>query len=277
MRVATFSWVLAGIGVSPAAFPLDCTMVPGWELHRGPDEYTADNLFDYMDGNAEGYLIYDFQRLTTVTCVAGEKRVVVDVSEMATPEMAYGMFLSARHPRRPLERMGTVGQVTPRRVAFAKDRYYVEVMGSGAEDLESDLRAFAAALEGRISGTAEPPPEPAWFPEEGRKEGSLRMVPQSVLGLRELPFGYVAEYEFGRLFLVRTATAEEAGEALQALRGRLEGPTPLDCADEGVTGSGQYLGQVRVCRKGRYLVGAARIADEVGAAAAVGDLLGRVP
>lgn len=102
------------------------------------------------------------------------------------------------------------------------------------------------------------------------------MVPQSVLGLRELSFGYVADYEFGRLFLVRGETPEEAGEALAALRGRLQQPVPIECAEGGIQGTGQYLGRVRVCREGRYLVGAARIENETAAAAAVARVLGQV-
>lgn len=174
MSAGRLAAVLLGTlaGAAPvAAFPLDRNLVPGWELHRGPDEYTADNLFDYMNGNAEGYLIYDFRRLTTVTCRAGEKRVVIDVSKLATPELAYGLFLSARHPRYPLRPLGMGGQVTPRRAAFAKDRYYVEVMGSGAGDMTADLLAFATAVEGRITGVTEPPPEQAWFPPRGSEGG----------------------------------------------------------------------------------------------------------
>ena len=39
--------------VLPAATPT-CTLVPGWTPQGDARSYEAENLFEYMDGNAEG-------------------------------------------------------------------------------------------------------------------------------------------------------------------------------------------------------------------------------
>src|SRR4051794_18151606 len=45
-----------------------CNLVAGWTPQGAPRAYTAENLFEYMDGNAEGYLLYGFIRMQGVTC-----------------------------------------------------------------------------------------------------------------------------------------------------------------------------------------------------------------
>ena len=46
-----------------------CNLVPGWQQRGEQRSYIAENLFEYMDGNAEGYLIYGFQSMRGVTCI----------------------------------------------------------------------------------------------------------------------------------------------------------------------------------------------------------------
>jgi hypothetical protein len=44
------------------------------------------------------------------------------------------------------------------------------------------------------------------FPSEGQQ--SPRLVPESVLGIRILKRGYVAQYDFGKAFVVREASTD---------------------------------------------------------------------
>ena len=55
-------------GAAVAAVAPSCGVVPGWIQSGAPRAYTADNLFEYMDGNAEGYILYNFQEMRGVTC-----------------------------------------------------------------------------------------------------------------------------------------------------------------------------------------------------------------
>ena len=41
--------------------------------------FTADNLYEYMDGNSESYLAYGFTQMQGVTCKSGENTLVVGV------------------------------------------------------------------------------------------------------------------------------------------------------------------------------------------------------
>ncbi len=243
-----FLWPALGAEVAP-----DCSLVPGWSQKGELRTFVPDNLFDYMNGNAESYLVYGFRKMTGVTCEKGDGQVVIDISEMESEEMAYGIFASNRHPRFPARRIGVAGQVMPRKATFVKGRYYVEIAAN--RDMEEELAAFAEALEPKVPGTTEPPAAIGWFPEEGLEKDSVRPVPRSVLGLRMLERGWIAEYSGGRAFVVREADAEAAAGVLTALRRRLREPAEADLGEEAVTGADRFLGRMCVARKGATVAG----------------------
>jgi len=89
---------------------------------------------------------------------------------------------------------------------------------------------------------------------------NLRLVPESVLGLRILQRGYVAQYEFGKAFVV---TDDAAADVMQKLKARFEGAAATPIADEAFVGTDKYLGRVCVFRKGRFLGGYAVTAEGV--------------
>ena len=108
-------------GVLAAANPA-CNLVPGWTPQGEARSFAADNLFEYMDGNAEGYLLYGFQNMHGVTCVKDGVTLVIDISDFGDADSAYGMFCANRDLRQPPAKLGMGGQIVPRRAIFAKGR-----------------------------------------------------------------------------------------------------------------------------------------------------------
>jgi hypothetical protein len=230
-----------------------CDLAPGWSRQGAARAYEASNLFEYMDGNAEGYLLYGFVAMHGVTCVKDGDSILIDISEFADADSAYGMFSANRDPRLPGERLGAGGQITPRRVIFTKDRFYAELAANPEKDHTAALRAFSAAIERLLPGSTAVPAALAWFPAEGQK--SVRLIPESVLGLRLLKRGYVAEYEFGKAFVVQESSAEAAAAVMDKLRERFgHQGDPLQFTD-------RYLGRLCFVHKGPYIVGYANVVE----------------
>jgi hypothetical protein len=265
---------LAPPGGAAGAFAPDCGLVAGWSQEGPPRSFDRETLFDYMDGNSEGYFAYGFALMKGVTCVDGAgDRFVIDVSEMGDPERAWGFFVANRDVRSPDERIGAAGQVLPRRTTFAKGRYYVEIAASPDKDHSPALRAFATALEARLPGPADPPREIEWFPKQGLEAGSVRLVPQSVLGLRTLESGWTARYASGRAFVVTAKSEEDAAARLATVRARFAGAREVEeLGAEAFTAADRYLGDVVVFRRGALLAGVANAED----AAAAKELAGRL-
>lgn len=274
--LAALAWLAAGAISLPAQKP-DCGLVPGWTQHGPFRTYDAENLYEYMDGNAEGYLLYRFVRMQGVTCKSGEDTIVFDVSEMSDPEWAYGMFTANRDPRQPTEPIGMGGQILPRKATFAKDRFYVEFSAEPDKDHSAALRAFARAMAERIPGRTDPPEILKWFPAEGLVAGSIRLVPESVLGLRLLRYGYAAEYEAGKAFLAAETTPDAAAGVMKKLRERFGATTEVKVADEAFEATDRYLGRLCFFRKGRYLGGWANLKEGEDGVALARLLAARLP
>jgi hypothetical protein len=244
--------VLAVFACVAAAAPT-CSLVPGWTEDGKPRFYTADNLFEYMDGNAEGYILYNFQEMHGITCKQGEVTFVIDISDMGDPDFSFGMFTFTRDLRQPAYPVGMGGQIVPRRLIFAKDKYYIEIAANPEGDYTASLKAWAAALDKSVPGTTVPPPSLQWFPSAGQQ--SLRLVPESVLGLRLLRRGYLAQYDFGKAFVVFEDNPQSAGDVMQKLRSRFGEATPVAVADEAFQAIDKYLGRLCIFREGRYIGG----------------------
>jgi hypothetical protein len=258
-----------------AADFIDCSAVPGWVQEGRPREFVADTLFEYMDGNAEGYLIYGFVRMQGLTCKAGENTILIDVSEMADADGAYGIFAASRDPRVPVVPIGAAGQIVPRRATFCKGKYYIELAANSQKDLTTTLQAFAVEIEKRVPGRTSLPEELSWFPAE--KLTSARLIPESVLGLRLLRRGFLAQYEFGKGFIVPEASAESASAVMAKLRERFGATTPAKVADEAFQAEDRYLGRICLFRKGRFLGGFANLADGEDATGLATALAARLP
>jgi hypothetical protein len=234
-----------------AATPMpSCAIVPGWTQAGPPRTFTVDNLYEYMDGNSEGYFLYNFQQMRGVTCKQSEATFVIDVSDMGDSDFAYGMFTATRDLRQPAYAVGAGGQIVPRRLIFAKGQYYVEIAANPEGDHTAALKLFAAALDKAIPGSTSAPAALAWFPTE--RQQSLRLVPESVLGLRILHAGYVAQYDSAKAFVVRD---DAAADVMQKLKARFSVTKSVPIGDEAFQASDQYLGHLCIFRKGPYIGG----------------------
>jgi len=257
-----------------AAAPV-CTLVPGWTAQGKARSYTQDNLFEYMDGNAEGYVLYGFQTMQGVTCEKGGVTFVIDISDFGDADSANGMFSATHDPGQPLVKVGTSGQIVPRRALFVKGKYYAEIAANPEGDHTETLRQWIAALEKTLDGSSELPVALAWFPAE--KQQSLRLVPESVLGISLLKRGYVAQYDAGKAFVVEEESVASATALMVKLRAKFVANTAAAVGDEGFLAADQYLGKLCIFRKGKYVAGYGNLADGQDGVALSTALAKRIP
>ena len=267
--------VLAVASVTQAADVANCHLVAGWEQRGAARHYTPDNLFEYLNGSAEGYILYGLVGMQGVTCHSKGGSITIDVFEMNDADSAYGVFTANLDPQMPIERLGMGGQVLPRRALFCKGKYYVELAAGATTRETTALRAFATEAEKRITGSTAPPAALSWFP--AAKLASVRLIPESVLGLRLLKRGFVAHYEQGQAFVVMEASPASAAAVFSQLRQRFAEAAPGHIADESFQADDQYLGGLCMFRKGRYIGGFANTPDAKSAATQAASLAEHVP
>lgn len=270
--------VLLATGTAGAQDYLNCHFVPGWEPSGAKRQYAADNLFEYKDGAAEGYLSFGFVHMQGITCASGGNTLDIDVSEMSDADSAYGMFAANIDSSQPVAKIGMGGQVQKQGATFAKGKYYVELVEVAANPDSDDtamLQAFVVKMLEHLEGRETPPEALGWFAKEGLS--STRVVPESVLGLRELKHGYVAKYKQGQAFLVEEESAEAAAAVLKSLKARFVGSTPVTVGDEGFQATAKYLDGLCIFRKGKIVAGYANMPGAEEAASQAAKFAARIP
>jgi len=267
------------IGLMVAGAAIACGVLPGFSQQGPVRLYEGETLFEYMNGNSEGYLVYGFVRMHGLTCVQGSQQVLIDISEMKDEESAYGLFTSNRDIQREAETLGAGGQVVPRKAIFVKGKYFIELAAEAQGDHSALLRAAAQALDKSIPGSTTRPEVIGWFPSNGLTAGPPRLVPQSVLGVRLLKRGYVAQYGVAKAFIVTESSGEAAGDVLAKWIARFETVAKADVigADDALVVGDKYLGRICVARRGSRLIGYAGVPAGADAPALVSALLARVP
>jgi hypothetical protein len=211
--------------------------VAGWERSGEVGVYVPDDLFDYMDGQAELYFVYNFQKLATQEYQRGQEGpLIVEVYQVASPADAYGLF-SFYATGEPID-LGAGGAVEPGRlISFWQGRFYSRVFAYGEADHESLLalaRQVVAAMPEPKEGAL--PELVVRLPQENLMPGSARFFHQklsldnliwlseeNILNLSEQTNAVLAVYTYGdaqaQLLVVEypdAATAEAAHAALEA-------------------------------------------------------------
>ncbi len=226
-----------------------------------PSFYNPDSLFQYIDGGADIYLLYDFQILLHQNFKSGAAELTTDVYDMGSPEDAFGMYASERSPSYQFIPAGVEGYRSKGTLVFLQDRYYVKLTGSGA-NADALLDQFARALSARIGGTRTFPPLLQKLPQEHRVKHSEQYMRKDPLGHAFLSPAYAVTYASGQKeskLLVSVAN-DPAGA-----KGRLEklskhfretgesAPAP-ELGAGGIRAKNSFEGQVLARTEGRYLI-----------------------
>ena len=177
-----------------------------------------------------------------------------------------------------MARIGMAGQIEHQSASFARGARYVEIVEVAVNpdaDDSATMAAFAVGIERQLDGRDTPPETLQWFLDENL--ASVRLVPESVLGLRELGRGYVAHYKQGQAFVIEEASPESAAAVLQGLRERFSRAENAQIGDAAFQAKVKYLDGLCIFRKGRFLAGYANLPGPAEAAALAGRLADRIP
>ncbi len=142
--------------------------INGWQVEAPDQSYNQENLFDYINGGAELYLSYGFQKLLSRTYSRSEQpNIIVDLFDMGSARDAFGVF---SHSREEVDTtFGQGSQYTSGLLMFWKDRYFISILAS-PETPESKKAVFELAgfIENKI-------------PVEGALPDILDRLPQKKL------------------------------------------------------------------------------------------------
>lgn len=142
--------------------------ISGWQAESADESYDREALYQYIDGGAELYLTYNFQRVVARRYVKQQApEIVLEIYDMNHPCDAYGIFSAERQD----EEVG-IGQDSEYGgglLRFWKDRYFISILAVGDETVAKPTifelgRQVAAAI-----------------PAPGERPDLLQLIPQENL------------------------------------------------------------------------------------------------
>lgn len=189
--------------------------------------YGREDLCRYMNGAAERYLGYSFERLLVARAERGDEQFVIELYHFGVPSDAYGIWSTDS----PGERVG-VGQDSAYGgglLQFWRGSYFVRVYHSKYDTEARDtILAIGRALAKAIPGDAEPPAllaelpaagiqgDPVFFHEQPMLNSLYFLSDENILRLGPEVDALFAEYGEGeakaKLLLVRYS-GDEGAEA----------------------------------------------------------------
>jgi len=231
MILAVILWIAFGLGPVPlhspaAAREFEPAAPAGYRLTEEKN-YRPQNLFEYIDGQAEQYLQYGFESLVSLTYEQVDTKSVItlDIYRLATPLDACGLYLGQGADLTDRLGLGSPSSGDRAGASLVRDRYLVKAL-TRRPGPEAD-QAMKTLLKGAAQGLPPSalPPELDLLPPEGREPGSLRYVKDGVLRLAELPRGLSGKYavngQRAELGLAVFESPDQAVRAKEALVARL--------------------------------------------------------
>jgi len=226
---------------SPTAVPFDLSRlfpaanaIPGWGIVQEMKSYDKTNLFDLVDGQAESFFAYGFERVTVQRYQNADGTLLnMEIWQLATEADAYGLFSAGRAGKSVA--VGNEGDSDPgRRLAFWQNRFFASLNASQSVPDET-LQAFAGTiLEALPAGGTRPalldslpqeglvPLSPIFFHEEMSIQMEIWLGGENILGLSQQTDGVVARYQIDsqtvRLLLVDYPDEGGVAKGLNALR-----------------------------------------------------------
>lgn len=214
------------------------TLLPvlrGWFTLAEATRYLPEDLYEFIDGAADGFLECDFRELVFQSYHGlGGSNLAVEIYRHADPDAAFGIYSQERSAASRVLRIGAEGYHEPGILNFVKGPFYVKLNGYklGRRD-PAILERAARLIAARIPGPARLPALLKAFPEEGRVAGSTRYLRRNALGYLFLASAFTADYRReGQAASLWIFAPEGAGEARAMLaaylgaQGRPDGPPP---------------------------------------------------
>jgi len=239
----------------------------GWILVEGPRVFTKANLFEHINGQAELFFKYGFQRCTFAVYKDGsspDHQIDLDIYDMGNVLQAFGIFSRFREEDRPMD-VGLDSYLDDHSALFYQGKYYVALYAT--ESNPDVLKQLARKVSENLSDPSPPPREISFFPKESLKPGSIQYVSEGLLGHQFLKRGFQGTYVNGdkefQLFLAVFKNPEEAKAGLRAFRnylstkGKIAQEIPAGFGPNALRGKAPYQGDILVLQKASYLVGVA--------------------
>ncbi len=258
-------------GHAPAVvLPIPCE---GWTAGE-PEKFAAADMWQKINGRADAYLANECVQLECASYTQGELGLDLYVFQHSDAKQAFAMYRAEKSDDAPAVEIGQEGYLSGTSLYFRQGAFYVQILGVSGKETADHVKALGQAVVAQLPAGDVDIPALAWFPKEGRDDGSLGYVKDSALGQEWLTDVYTIDYQAGEAtltsFLTKRGSPAEATDLLGKYRTYLQGMGTV--SESQVAGGTQVIGDLSgmfdlVFAKGEYFGGVTYTADRAGAEA----------
>jgi hypothetical protein len=234
--------------------------VAGWKQSGEAGTFIPKNLYEYINGAADLYLMYDFEELKVAEYQDEKKAsVTVDVYRHRTPLLAFGIYSQERLPTAGFLDIGVQGYYERGFLNFLTGPHYVKIsaVNTGPEDREV-LVTFARKMAENLGAKGSFPSILSSFPAEGKKPYSELFVAKNFLGYSFFHSGFTAEYELQdkkfKLFIIEGKNRDECKNMIEKYLQAIKSPEK-DVRESGYDLPDPHHGEIGLHWQGRYIWG----------------------
>jgi len=216
LGIFIFLWV-TGAEAGDFKFP----EIKGWKQSGEIQTFIPKTLFEYINGAADLYLMYDFQELKVAEYLNEKKAsVIIDIYRHKTPTHSFGIYSQERHPKANFINVGAQGYIEEEILNFMAGPYYVKITGYKIESgWREVLISFAKKVLENLGEKGTLPTLLNSFPRDGKVKNSEKFINKNFLGYAFLHSAFTADYELSgrkfKLFVIEGAGKDECKEMIQ--------------------------------------------------------------
>ncbi|MCX8063567.1 MAG: hypothetical protein N3G21_00145 [Candidatus Hydrogenedentes bacterium] len=192
-------------------------------------KFTPDNLFDYIDGEAERYLPYNFQLLTVVNYrhqSDSNNKVEIQLYQMGSVLDAFGIYSVLRDSKKEKFPCGNDGFVGSNQAMFYQSKYFIKLLGNHSAISSEILLKFGKEISNCLPKESLKAREIECLSIPERVDKSEKYLPKDILSQTFFPRGFTAQVKskeggIGTAFVVMYDDTEKAKDGWEEYLGYL--------------------------------------------------------
>jgi hypothetical protein len=215
------AFLLALGSISLTAQELAFPELSGYKKSSSYPVFTADNLWDFINGAADAYLACGFIDLHVMEYRKGKNVIKAEIYRHTDNTMAFGIYSTERSPSFRFLNLGAQGYNADGAINFFKGNYYVKIRTfTKNEKTLQATESLALKISNMLAGEPKMPAVLSQFPETGRKVNEETYINESVLGHKFLNKAFKADYEVGpdkfSIFIFQNNSVEDVKKTVNA-------------------------------------------------------------
>lgn len=253
--------------------------VAGWKMDEYERVYYSGDLWELINGAAEGFLNYGFENLHLAEYIREDRIIRVEIYMHSSPENAYGMYAAERMPDYQQVKIGAQGYSSEDILNFFTGPFYVKIMTVGiAEVNDNEILELALLVDEHLDQSPQMPAVLSLLPEEGREYLSDQYIATNFLGYGFLHSAYTARYNRNggfQLFIIKSSNVV-IREMLDRYMEMLTEDN-IHKEDDLYVFDDRYHGTVFLVQQEEYLIGVTDSVDRQTAVDYIREVVSRLP